>query len=242
MSRENIILKKQLHREKQKNKELRKKLALLEGKLSIEKDDAPKELHRRATDAVLFSNKGYFSYLASLLQSNSFYQAWKKFTLYFRRIGLVSTTFRIVGYIFALVQTGTLFFLALIVILLALPTVALIAFAMLLLGKLYSRRDNKKLIAALTDKKVYIFFPARTAEFSHGTFWKENMLSLAVREDTVVLVVSPYFLSRKSVTANKRAYLNYKQETPSLYTVRKHYYFSLCKKLQATCKSIALIY
>ncbi len=242
MNREIQILKKQLAREKKKNKALRRRLSLLTNESEKVKEDSPAELHSRADDARLFRHKGYLSYLFSRIKQNSFYQTWKKYTVYFRRIGLVSTTLQIAGYTFMLVQSGTAFFLVLILFLLALPIIALSAVGVYASARLCEHHDNKKIGTEIEDKNIYCFFPTRTAEFSHGTFWKQNIVTFASMPNTAVFIVSPYFFSGKGIRKNHRFYLNYTEESPGLYLIRKHYFFSLRRVFFNFRGRVTLIY
>ncbi len=194
-------------------------------------------LRKRAHEAHLFSAKGYLGYVITQIRQNSFYQMWKKFTLYFRRIGLVSVTLQIVGYIFVLVQSGFSFVL----LLFTLPILFLVSALVYLIAGLCARPDNRKLTNEIKEADIFVFFPSRTAEFSHGTFWKENIRSFAQSENSLVFVVSPYFFSGKGTFDKHRFYLNYIQESPRIYLVRKHYYFSL-RRIFRFGKRVTLIY
>ncbi len=195
------------------------------------------QLYKRADEAQLFRTKGYFSYLIAQMKQNSFYQMWKKFILYFRRIGLVSIILQAAGYIFMLVQSGAVFLLALLI----LPVILLVAVGVYLTARLCDKHDNRKLKHAVRETNVYIFFPTRTAEFSHGTFWKSNIYSFKETENNCVFVVSPYFFSGKGLFQKHNFYLNYTEEAPRLYLVRKHYFFSL-RRILHSCKRVTLIY
>lgn len=236
-------LKKQLNKERRKNRLLREKLERRGIHASDLGEDAPDTFVARAREAGLFRHKGYIGYLAALIRGNSFYRLWEKYVGYFRRLGLVSVTLRILTYLLFLVQTGTVFFIVVLLFLFALPILAAIAIGTYLVALLLMRHDNYKMQKICSCDNVYIFFPSRSQEFSRGNFWRENILSFSQREKANVLVVSPYFLSGKGLWENNPFYFNFRRETDRVYLIRKHYFFSLRHHVLSTCGArITLIY
>lgn len=226
-SEEIKALKKQLNKERRKNRLLRKKLERRGIRDRDLDEDSPDSFLRRANEAQLFEHEGYVHYLAALVRQNSLFRLWERLTGYLRRLGLVSVTVRILTYVLLLVQTGTVFFVLLVLFLIALPALAAASFGIYLTARLLGRRDNKKIEALCKDKNIYVFFSTKAQEFSRGNFWKGNLLDLAERQNTLVIVVSPYFFSGKGFSEKGRFYLNFRGERDRFILIRKHYFFSL---------------
>lgn len=238
-----LFLKKQLNKERRKNRILREKLDRRVVSDTDLGEDAPDSFLSRASEALLFHHKGYVGYLAALVRRNSAYRLWQKYAGYFRRIRLVSVTLRILSYVFLLLQTGTVFVIVLLLLLITLPVLAAVTLIAYLIALLLMRRDNQKMSTLCKSTKIYVFFPRRTEEFSRGNFWKGNILTLAKDPNTRVIVVSPYVFSGKGIVEKGRYYFNYRREDNRLYFIRKHYFFSLRRHVLSKCHGrVALIY
>ena len=238
-----LSLKKQLNKERRKNRILREKLDRRVVSDTDLGEDAPDSFLSRAGEAHLFHHRGYVGYLAALVRRNSVYRLWKKYVGYFRRIRLVSVTLRIFSYVFLLLQTGTVFFIILLLLLVVLPILAAVALVAYLIALLLMRRDNKKMSTLCKAKNIYVFFPRRTEEFSRGNFWKGNILSFAEQPDARVIVVSPYVFSGKGMGEKGNYYFNFRRESKHLYFIRKHYFFALRRRVLSECRGrITLIY
>ena len=237
------FLKKQLNKERRKNRLLRERLQKRGIHVSDLSEDAPDSFLARANEAHLFRHRGYGGYLAELIRRNSVYRVWEKYVGYFRRLGLVSATFRIITYILVLVQTGTVFFVAFVCFLIALPIFTAISLGTYLVANILVRRDNRRMSELCGCEHIYVFFPAKTQEFSRGNFWKRNVLLLAKRENSRVIIVSPYFFSGKGLSPKGHFYFNFRKETDRVYWIRKHYFFSLRRHVLSRAKSrVILIY
>ena len=105
-------------------------------------------------------------------------------------------------------------------------------------------RKNRHMERMLSGKKVFVFFPTRDGEFQTGRFWRKNIDQLAKMKDgqNTVLVVSPFFWSFRGVF-DRSPYFLVKEEKQNIYLIRKHYYFSLRKKVLSKNKQLlTLIY
>lgn len=234
-------LKKQLNKERRTNRLLRKKLAQRGIRDLDIGEGSPENFQQRAKEARLFDHDGYARYLAALVRENSLFRLWERLTSYLRRLGLVSITVRIFTYILLLVQTGTVFFLLLVLFLIALPVLAAVTLSIYFTALLRSRRDNQTVEALCKDKRVYVFFPTKAQEFSRGNFWKGNLLDLASKDNTLVVVVAPYFFSSKGLWEKRNFYLNFRGESDRILLIRKHYFFSLRRHVLST-QNTTLIY
>ncbi len=200
------------------------------------------ELSERVRADKLLASRNYFLYLSSLLQRSQLYHLWRHYLNVFRKFRLVSILFRIYSYLLVLLQLGTAFVVIVIGILILLPILLLSAGCVIFSALLLYRRENKSMEHILSDKRVAVFFPTRDGEFGSANFWKAHIEDLAERQNTAVLIVSPFFWSGKGLSA-KRFYFLLRKEKNNVYLLRKHYYFSLKRAiLEKKRDSLALIY
>ncbi len=161
------------------------------------------------------------------------YRFWQTCLSYFRRFRMISLIVRVVGYLFALLQTGTLVLLTTALFFVLLPLLLLSVGGMLLVAFLDMRKSGKKLKRLIGDKRVYVFFAA-------GRFGMAHAMELAQDDGTVCVAVSPYWISSEG-QLNSRFYLNVRRESPNCFTVRRYFYFYIRKKILSPSGTV-LIY
>ena len=145
-------------------------------------------------------------------------------------IGLI---LRIIGYVFAFLQTGTLFLLTAALLFVILPIAILGSAGILLVARLDMRKSRRRIEALLNGKRVYIFFAA-------GEFGLRSAEEMAQNADTVCLLISPYWVSPKSPDGS-RFYLNLREIAPNVLLIRRYFYFHIRKKT-LNAKQVVLIY
>ena len=200
------------------------------------------EIAERIRNDKAFGHRGYLFYLSSLLQKSQIYLLWHRYLDVFRKFRLLSLLFRVYSYLFVLLQLGTAFFVLVVGLLLFLPLLILSAGIVAFSALLLYRRENKSMARILEGQNVIVFFPTCGGELTSGDFWRSHVETLASRQGTAVLIVSPYFWSRKGIVGN-RFYFLLRKEKEKIYILRKHYYFSLKQAvLDKKTNSLTLIY
>ena len=86
----------------------------------------------------------------------------------------------------------------------------------------------------LEDRRVYVFFGI------DSPFGQGNAMSFAERENSAVLIVSPFWVSPRGL-GRRKPYLNVRQERAHVYLIRRYFFFSLRKKLLTPDKTV-LVY
>jgi len=171
-------------------------------------------------------------YLLQQLRAASPIQRFKHFWSIFKAFRTVAFAFRITTTVFLFLETGTLFLLSAAVLLVLLPIVALILMGSILIAALRSRKANRQMEKILSEKKVYVQIPT-TEELTEHTVAEH-----ADESSCVSLVVSPYWVSRKGICASGKFYFTVRKEMPSVYLVRRYYFFSLKKHVLTKCKNV----
>ena len=204
----------------------------------------PSHLYERARNELLLRNPNYILYLFSLLRRSQLYHLWNGYLVVFRKFRLVSLLLRLYSYLLLLVQFGTAFFVIALALLLLIPTALIGAVCVIFSALLLYGRKNRHMEQKLSGKDILVFFPSRDGEFQNGQFWRKNIDDLACKTDkpNTILVVSPFFWSFRGVFG-RSPYVLVREEKPNVYLLRKHYYFSLGKKVLLKNKnSLTLIF
>lgn len=193
------------------------------------------KIQKFAAECYRFSHqKSGWADARSALQEARSYRLWQKLLLNLRRIRLISFFIRIIGWIFTLLQTGTLVLLSTVILFVALPLILAFLLGVAFAALIDTRKSFKRLSAALQDKRVYVLFCV------NGAFAEANARALASDPSLAVLAVSPYRISSGGFHRSKR-YVNMRQEGERLFLIRRHFYFFVRKHLLKPDQT-ALIY
>ena len=192
----------------------------------------PPRFIERVRNEQLLRNQNYVLYLSSLLKRSQLYHLLSGYLSVFRKFKLVSILIRLYSYLLLLLQFGTAFFVIVIALVLLIPIALLSIGCVLLSALLFYDRKNRYMAQKLNERNVFVLFPTRDGEFQTGRFWRKNIEELSkIKEGkSTVLVVSPFFWSFRGVFDHSPYFL-IKEEKQNIYLIRKHYYFSLRKKV-----------
>ena len=94
-----------------------------------------------------------------------------------------------------------------------------------------ARKHNKRNTALLSGKQVYVFFPPKERAFDHGSYFAHFVSDIASREDCIAVVVSPYMLKSTGIEKSRKPYYISRLDGQDILLVRRHYYFTLRKKI-----------
>ena len=174
----------------------------------------------------LFAHRSFFSYACDLLRRTKFVKVWRELLAYFRRIRMVTWTVRILSVVFSVLQTGALVILSTVIFLIILPILASLMLGILLTAFFESRKSNRKMELALSQKRIYVLFLSK----KDNPFLAQNARDLAQHKGAAVLLISPYWLSGKGLFS-KRFYATVRHDGEGIYLVRRYYFFKLKKKV-----------
>ena len=211
---------------------------------TIYTNTVPPHLCERARNEMLLRNPDYVTFLSSLLRRSQLYHLWNSYLVVFRRFRLVSILIRLYSYLLLLLQFGTAFFFIAVTLVLLLPIALVGAGLVTVSALLFYGRKNRYMERELSGKNIFVLFPMRDGEFRSGQFWRTNIDELAKSRNgqNAVIVVSPFFWSFRGIF-DRSPYFLVRAEKPNIYLIRKHYYFSLRKKVLYKNKhSLTLIF
>lgn len=183
-----------------------------------------------ASGSFLFYSDSFFSYVIESLRSTSVYSRWDRFLIYYRRLRMISVSFRVATYIFAFIQTSAALILLFSIMVVALPAFFIIVFLIISAAIVENARNNHAIEKLINNRKTFVFLALSPSAFDINSFFRANITELSMRENTLIIVVSPFLLSSKGLYG-ARPYISAKTENHSVIIIRKNYFYSLKKKI-----------
>ncbi|MCQ2428840.1 MAG: hypothetical protein MJ192_00775 [Clostridia bacterium] len=215
----------ELKRQKKQNERLRKENEELRKRLDKKENDSLERSSIQAEDVdrriKLYRQQSFFRYFSTLFNTSPAYRLINRSVNVFKKFKLVRTIISIIALILASTVLLTL-------ILTILPFLIAFLLLVVLLTVLSIRRMNKLMKQRLIGKRIVILIPPPDCTFRADSFFVGSTRELADREDTAVLVVSPYHLLTRGISG-KGPYLTARKEGYDLYMVRPVYFFMLRK-------------
>ena len=180
--------------------------------------------------------KGSFlRYLFESVRESAPVQVITKLVQYLRRVRLVQTVFTVVLALGAVVTVA-------VVSAAVLPFLFFGTALLTMLALMSSRRMNRILKRALTDRRIRIMIPPRSEALTEGSFFIRNACAMAAEKNVTVIVVTPYLTSGRGLGGHG-PFFTARKEAEDLYLVRRHYFFVLRRKvLDAVDGEITIIY
>lgn len=172
----------------------------------------------------------YPKYIYSGIKSSSAYGVWMRILTYFRRFRLASTVIRTATWIVALIQSSAVFIVSTALLVIMIPLLVISSLAMGIAALIHGADLNRRFGALLKDKKIYVFFPPASHRADQYSITCTTAKQLAEDKNNFVFIVSPYAFSWY-ILGDKKPYMTSKQLSDNIYCVRKHYYFTLRKKV-----------
>ena len=149
---------------------------------------------------------------------------------------MIAWTFRVLSLLFSILQTGALVILSTVLFLIILPILTAFMLGILITALLESRKSNRWMESVLAKKRIYVLFLSKT----ENPFLAQNARDLALRKDSAVLLISPYWFIGKGLSSS-RFYNTVRRDGDGIYLVRRYYFFKLKKKILSN-KDTAYLY
>lgn len=223
---------------------LKKELAEQRGERLTESEERPIErlFKHQASNGILYAKKGFLAYLYALIRHSFAFRLYFRILTYIRRFRFLTYTVTLLGYILAFAEAGALLLLSTSALVITLPLSVAISQILFLLSLVDRRKANQVNAQLLKNKRVILLFPPR-----HGLKPNSYLAGMAreYAEDpnTVSIVVSPFLLSDKGLTQQRKHYWVSRIEGERILLIRRSYYFTLKKQFFDTlCTDITEIY
>ncbi len=200
-------------------------------------------LRQRSDSEAMFSKKSYPAFVWSHLMHTSFFNIYKRILSYIRRYAFITTTIRIITFLFVFVEAVLLFVISTSAFIASVLITLVLSHILMLLSVFTRKKQNIKNREFLADKDIVIFFPPKNRAFEENSYFKRFVSDYSEKENHTVLVVSPYLINSKGLFSHKKSYHSLRVDSENILLVRRSYYFTLRKKvIDGIARSITEIY
>lgn len=173
-----------------------------------------------------YAKNNYFSFLLTVIKDTTVYGLWERFLIVFRRFRLISIIFQIIGWIFAVVQTGTTFIVFAALAVIALPVIIIVGIGVAIKSALQLRRIGARLKREYNERVAVIFLPL---QLRTGCSCAASTAEHLAAQGYTVLAVTPA-AHRKNI------------ESDSVLSVGRGLYFILNRKYFKNTKDRINVY
>lgn len=212
--------KEELHRLRKENRELKKKLYKLE-KASQTDFEPPKS----NTDCYKAHN--YFAFLLSRLRAKDFYAPVQKAARYFRNSLWITRIFRWGVLLYQYLQAGAFVLLYTAAFILIIPILLAFSLLTLVLALLLRNRNAVHLLHEARQDVVFLVVDQKES-FDAMALAEES----ARHPDSTVLIVSPFFFSKRGIGETEKPFVCYRKEAENIYILRNYFFFYFRRRLQ----------
>ncbi len=198
---------------------------------------------QRADSEIMFEKKSYPAFVWSHLMHTSVLSIYKRVLNYLRKYAFITTTIRIVSFLFIFVEAILLFVISTSAFIASILLTLIFSHILMLLSVFTRKKQNEKTKELLTDRDIIIFFPPKSRAFDENSYFKYFVSECAKKENSTVLVVSPFLLNSKGLFSKKKPYHSVRTDAQDILLVRRSYYFTLRKKvIDSYARSVTEIY
>ncbi len=198
---------------------------------------------RRADTEEMFSKKTYFSYVWTHLRHTSFFNIYSRILSYMRKYAFVTTTLKIVSLLFVAVEAVILIVISTSAFVASLLFTLIMSQSLMLLSLFTRKKQNRRNLARLTNKNIYIFFPPKGKVFEGNSYFHYFVDECIKGRRDYAVIVSPYIFNSKGIFSEKSPYHSARLDKEKVLIVRKNYYFTLRKNvIDTSAASVTEIY
>jgi len=223
------------------NMRLNREIAFLKNELQRQKRSTRQLLHRKnkvesaflrqAKNESAFSQKEYFSYIRHSVKNASVFWIYAGIIDAVRRFTFVSTTIRILLFIFSFIQSGAVFIISTSAFLIALPFVFLFSGIGFMLTFMGSRKAIQKTRPLVKGKSVKVFFPAKRGAFNSESYFAGMVKDMAAQPNSLCVIVAPGLFFSRGISEKRRYYFTTRADGENIVIVRKHFYYRFKKRV-----------
>ena len=170
-----------------------------------------------------YRKSSFFRYMVDSFRESAFMRFVTKLRLYLKRFRRAQAVIPIVLAAGAMVAVAFVSPLATLILAAAiiLPTTFIL---------LRFHRMNRILRQELRDRRIRILIPPLKSALADGSLFIRNARAMAAEDKVTVVVVTPQPLSRRGL-GGRKAFFTARKEAEGLYLVRRHYFFTLRRKV-----------
>ncbi len=236
---------------KKENRRLRREIDTLhleleeiKGEASQSKNDfVHSEFEKQAQNEYLFSKNRYSAYIYDQIRRTSVFQVYAKIIRSVRRFTFIKTTLKILAILLGAIESSAIFVISASFFVISLPFTLFISNATLILTFFKGKQINAANKERILEKKVTILFPQKGHPFTPNSYFCSMAEDIAKDESNFCIIVSPYFWSSTGLHGKKgKPFLASRLEKDNILMIRRHYFFTLKKKVLSSSAHITEIY
>ena len=227
------------------NEQLKNELHELQGKLprNSHADKYHTPLQRRADSEYMYSKRNYLSFSLARLKHTSLFSIYRRVIALFRRYSFITTSLKVFSVIFLFVEATLLVLVSTSAFIASITFTLLLSQIFMLFTAFSRRKHNEKNTELMRDKNITVFFPPRERAFDYDSFLCGFARDQAGRDNSAVVIVSPYSINSLGLERSKKSYFICRKDGKNIILVRKSYYFSLKRNvLDKVSASVTEIY
>ena len=174
-------------------------------------------------NARYYRKSSFLRYLLDAFRESAFMLVFTKLRLYFKRFRRMQAIIPIVLATAAMIAVAIVSPLTVLILLVAIvfPTVFTL---------LRFHHMTRTLRQVLNGRRIRVLIPHGKAALEDHAFFTRNARAMAKEGKVTVLVVTPHPFSNRGL-GGRGAFLTVRKETENLYLVRRHYFFTLRRKV-----------
>lgn len=180
-------------------------------------------LDRANRHARYYRKRSFFRYLWDSFRESSFMRVVRRIRRYLRRFQLMQTVIPILLAAAAVVAVTFVSPVATLIL-----VAAIVAPAAFIVWRF--RLANRVLLRELGGRRIRIVIPPEKRSLEPHSFLMRNARAMAAEEKVTVIVVTPYVFSQRGA-GGEGAFFTARKEADGLYMVRRHYFFTLRRKV-----------
>ena len=208
------------------------------GKSFSKKNEYSNIFSKNAQHSHLFQKKNFPSYMLGLIRNTTFFHVYSGIINAFRKYSFFKITFSILSAIFIFIESSAVFVISASFFIVSIPITLFISNLTIIVSHFNTRKKIAQSRTALENKKITVFFPSKKSQLWGDTYQNGFIKDTAKNENSFCIIVSPYVFKTSGVTAEKsHVYYTSRAEYDNVLIVRRHYYFTLRKRVLSRLNS-----
>lgn len=193
---------------------------------------------KNAQRGQLFQKKNFSSYMIGLIRSTTFFHIYTEIINTLRKYSFFKITLSILSAVFVFVESSAVLVLSASFFLISIPITLFVSNFTIIVSFFRTRKKIAEAKELLMGKKLTVFLPPKKAQMWGDSYLNGFISSAAKDEDSFCIIVSPYVFKTSGIHASKGSpYYTCRTEQDNIIIVRRHYYFTLRKRVLSRLNS-----
>ncbi len=188
-------------------------------------------LQRRSDYEDMYSKKSYIAFIWTHLKHTSFFQIYRRIISYIRRYTFITMSLKIISLLFVFIEAIALIVISTSAFIASIILTLLVSHLLMIFTFFTRKKHTQTNSELLKDKDIVILFPPKDRAFESDSYFCGLAREFSKKENTEVIIVSPFLLNSRGLGGSKKAYYLDRPDGEGILLVRRNYYFTLKKKI-----------